>query len=229
MIHLISVALLLFSSISEFGSQFIIPSLSDLMRPHEDYGHFIGEVEAKWDANGRTMTLLAPFSYVEPTGRVWDAPTGSVTDGASIPRIGWTIIGGPFEGSYRDAAVVHDVACVKRTADWHDVHRMFYTAMLADKVNIIQAKIMYAAVYHFGPRWPVVTLAEQCFAGICTSVPVTTPPPPTSLTEDQFQLLKATIQAREVSSRPPDPTADPTGIAGTRSMSLDEIDAFGSR
>ncbi len=33
------------------------------------------------------------------------------------------------------------------------VHRTFYTAMRASSVDVWRAKVMYAAVYHFGPRW----------------------------------------------------------------------------
>mgnify|MGYP001792979849 CR=1 FL=1 len=48
--------------------------------------------------------------YVDPKGHVWVAPASSVVDGASIPRSLWTFMGGPFEGKYRNASVLHDVA-----------------------------------------------------------------------------------------------------------------------
>src|ERR1035441_4686270 len=47
---------------------------------------------------------------IDPDGLEWKAPKGLVTDGASIPQIAWTPVGGPFEGLYRLAAVVHDAA-----------------------------------------------------------------------------------------------------------------------
>jgi hypothetical protein len=107
------------------------------------------------------MKLVEPFAYIDPTGERWDAPVGAVVDGASIPRFAWTAIGGPFEGSYRDASVIHDVGCVEQSRPWQAVHRMFFTAMLASGVELLKAKIMYAAVYHFGPRWsrPTVRLS----------------------------------------------------------------------
>jgi hypothetical protein len=49
--------------------------------------------------------------------------------------------------------VFHDVACDQRTARWQDVHTMFYTGMRCSGVDEEKAKIMYAAVYRFGPRW----------------------------------------------------------------------------
>lgn len=63
------------------------------------------------------------------------------------------MIGGPFEGPYSNASVVHDVACDQRQRPWRDVHLAFYTAMLAAKVDSVNAKVMYGAVYQFGPRW----------------------------------------------------------------------------
>jgi hypothetical protein len=80
-----------------------------------------------------------------------------VVNGASIPSAFWTFIGGPFEGKYRAASVVHDVGCEEMTATWEDVHRMFYEACLCGGVDEQMAKMLYYAVYHFGPRWDVVT------------------------------------------------------------------------
>jgi len=50
--------------------------------------------------------------------------------------------------------VIHDVACDQQTRPWESAHEAFYWAMRASRVDAIQAKIMYAVVYHFGPRWP---------------------------------------------------------------------------
>lgn len=76
-----------------------------------------------------------------------------MVDGASIPRAFWTVIGGPLEGLYRNASVFHDVACDEKSEPWKLVHRMFYNGMRCSDVPILKAKIMYYAVYHFGPRW----------------------------------------------------------------------------
>lgn len=116
-------------------------------------GSFVGKVVAEWLPDGRGMKLIEPFSYLDPRGSRWDAPVGWVVDGASIPQIAWSVIGGPFEGKYRNASVIHDVACDQKSRPWVEVHRAFYTAMLASEVDPIRAKIMYAAVYYGGPRW----------------------------------------------------------------------------
>jgi hypothetical protein len=120
---------------------------------HGEFGHFKGEVKTQWLPDGRTMALLADFGYVDPDGQEWDAGTGSKIDGASIPQVFWSIIGGPFEGQYRNASIVHDVACQQKNRDWRAVHKMFYSACRCGGVNELEAKILYSAVYHFGPRW----------------------------------------------------------------------------
>ena len=100
------------------------------------------------------MRLLSPLAYFDPTGVEWNAPSGWVVDGASIPQVAWSFIGGPFEGKYRNASVIHDVGCDQKNRPWEAVHEVFYSAMLTSGVETWRAKIMYAAVYHFGPRRP---------------------------------------------------------------------------
>ena len=120
---------------------------------NENFGHFKGKVTAKWLPDGRTMKLTRRFAYIAPGGKRWNAPRGSVVDGASIPKACWSIIGGPFEGKFRNASVVHDVACNEMTQPWQEVHEMFYNACRCGGVGELKAKTMYAAVYHRGPRW----------------------------------------------------------------------------
>lgn len=120
----------------------------------QEHGHYVGTVKAEWESDGRHMKLLEDFEYVGPDGTIWIAPKDWVVDGASIPQIFWSLMGGPFEGKYRDASVIHDVACDKKERPWEAVHLAFYEGMLASGVTDVRAKVMYAAVYHFGPRWP---------------------------------------------------------------------------
>ncbi|NBX30484.1 DUF1353 domain-containing protein, partial [bacterium] len=49
----------------------------------------------------------------------------------------------------------HDVACEARTREWRTVHRMFYEACRCGGVAAAEAKAMYYAVWHFGPRWRI--------------------------------------------------------------------------
>ncbi|PYL07367.1 MAG: hypothetical protein DME33_10895 [Verrucomicrobia bacterium] len=117
------------------------------------WGFYNGEPVTKWNPDGRTMTLLTELRYTDPHGEVWVAPIGSVVDGASIPRYLWSIMGGPFEGQYRNASVLHDVAYGKHNRPWQDCDRMFYYAMRCSGVNGVEAKTMYYALYKFGHHW----------------------------------------------------------------------------
>jgi Protein of unknown function (DUF1353) len=132
-----------------------------------EWGRFDGPVRAEWIINptddGRSMRLLEEFRYTDPKGMPWVAPLGSVVDGASIPRIFWSVIGGPFEGKYREASVIHDVGCAQRRRPWKEVHRAFYNAMRCRGVPDGKAKMMYYAVYHFGPRWGIGASIDLLF------------------------------------------------------------------
>jgi hypothetical protein len=117
------------------------------------WGYYSGEPITKWNPDGRTMTLLTELRYTDPHGEVWVAPAGSMVDGASIPRYLWSIMGGPFEGQYRNASVLHDVAYEKRKRPWQDCDRMFYYAMRCSGLSGVEAKTMYYALYKFGHHW----------------------------------------------------------------------------
>lgn len=119
------------------------------------WGRFEGRVVARWEDDGRTMTLVEPFAYVDSRAARWPAPAGAVIDGASIPRVFWSLIGGPFTGEFRNASVVHDAACEARDRAWQAVHRMFYEACRCGGVGVVKAKTMYYAVFHYGPRWRI--------------------------------------------------------------------------
>lgn len=113
-------------------------------------------------APNRDVRVLADFSFTEAdTGRVWVAPSGSIVNGASIPRVLWSLVGSPFTGDYVYASIVHDVACEVRTQPWRATHYMFYQACLAGGTRRGRAKLLYLAVRNFGPRWPQPVPSEQ--------------------------------------------------------------------
>lgn len=117
------------------------------------WGFFSGEVEARWENDGRTMVLLNELRYTDPYGQVWIAPAGSKVDGASIPRPFWTIIGGPFEGKYRKASVLHDVAYEQQRVAPQEADLMYYNAMRASGVGAVTAKTMYYVLVRHGRHW----------------------------------------------------------------------------
>jgi hypothetical protein len=158
-----------------------------------DHGYFVGRVRTEWLQDGRRMRLLENFGYTDPTGKLWIAPANSVVDGASIPKPFWSVIGGPFAGQYRDASVVHDIACDEKKEDWKEVHRMFYTASLCGGAESTKARLMFGAVYHFGPRWTtqvVMSGADGTKEYVSKDLAVPTP------TNEQVQELSKFIESK---------------------------------
>ena len=102
---------------------------------------------------GRNVELTTPLTFYDPQELAWDVPKGAIVDGASIPQIFWSIIGGPFDQGYRDASIIHDWYCDKRLRTWQATHRVFYDAMIVSGVSPAKAKTMYFAVWWRGPRW----------------------------------------------------------------------------
>ncbi|MDQ0562372.1 hypothetical protein QO004_004177 [Rhizobium mesoamericanum] len=131
------------------------------------------------DADPRPVFELSNnFRFDDPNGLRWDVPAGEKVDGASIPQALWSIIGGPFEGPYLKASIIHDYFCARQTRTAHDTHRNFYYGMRANGVPEWKAKAMYWAVATYGPDWTLETKVVnqlQCTAGptgsLCTSVP----------------------------------------------------------
>ena len=128
----------------------------------EGYGRYVGDVVARWESDGRMMTLVEPFQYLDRRDRKWSVPRGIAVDGASIPQVFWSVIGGPFEGRYRNASVIHDYYCETKSRRWQDVHLVFYEAMLASGVKASTAYLMYKGVEQFGPRWSEPQIDPAC-------------------------------------------------------------------
>jgi hypothetical protein len=140
------------------------------------WGYYSGTIETRWEDDGRTMTLLSELIYTDPDGVVWVAPKGAKVDGASIPRALWSLMGGPFEGRYRNASVLHDVAYDEKRRPWQDADRMFYNAMRCSGVSAVEAKTMYYALYRHGRHWKFsVKKAKPVEPGEITEVRRATP------------------------------------------------------
>lgn len=113
-------------------------------------GSFSDNPKTEWlvdpGSMDRDMKLLEDFWYIDPSGKKWLAPKGSIINGASIPASLWTAIGSPYTGDYRRASIVHDVACDDKTISRKDADNMFYYACLAGGCSYQQTYVLYAGV-----------------------------------------------------------------------------------
>ena len=78
-----------------------------------DYCGFWPLPRTEWlpDRAGRRMRLLCNFHYTDKAGMVHTAREGLVTDGGSIPRFFWRLIGSPYTSPARFAYLIHDQMC----------------------------------------------------------------------------------------------------------------------
>jgi hypothetical protein len=163
----------------------------------ESRGYYVGRVIAEWSNDGHRMILRAPFEYVAPDQRKWRVPAGVIVDGATIPQFLWSITGGPFEGKYRDASVIHDHFCSTKTRAFQDVHRVFFHAMLTSGVSQARAWLMYKAVEKFGPYWDPPKINPRCLRSdgkidyeLCTENSLLPPGPTRWPRRDRADVLR---------------------------------------
>ena len=117
------------------------------------FGRYFGRLLLEPLPDGFHRRLAEAFGFLDARKKRWLVPQHAQVDGASIPRVLWTLIGSPFTGKYLPASVVHDYFCAVRLEPWQAVHHVFYEAMRASGVSSVRSKLMYAGVYFAGPRW----------------------------------------------------------------------------
>lgn len=98
--------------------------------------------------DGKRWKLIEPFSYYvdKKDGIIITVPAGFISDGASIPRIFWSIIGSPWTGKYISAAILHDYLYYMKTFSREKSDLIFLEAMKILGVSKLKRKIIYYAV-----------------------------------------------------------------------------------
>ena len=109
------------------------------------HGTYSGVLQLQPLGDG-TMKVLHHFSYTDQEHHKLTAEPGFHTDGASIPRALWSVLGSPFTGQELPAAVIHDVGCNNHKYSWKVTHRLFYDAMIDKGVDSVRAKVLYFGV-----------------------------------------------------------------------------------
>lgn len=93
------------------------------------------------------------LAFERMTGEIITPEAGFVFDGASIPVLLWWLIGSPFTGRYREAAVIHDWLCKVQDRPHRQAHYVFYEAARALGVSKVRAKLMYWGLLIAGSKW----------------------------------------------------------------------------
>jgi hypothetical protein len=106
--------------------------------------------------------IKSDFRYKDPKGIEWLTKAGDKTDGASIPKWAQPFIGEPFDKLFIKAAVIHDHYCDRHVRPWRQTHRVLYDSLIESGVDVAKAKLMYYAVYLFGPKWLELIPGKPC-------------------------------------------------------------------
>lgn len=122
------------------------------------HGRFHGKVVTIWlDSHGEARRMkLHPDTdlvFVRPTEEVITARAGLEFDGASIPTFAWPLIGSPFTGKYRKAAVIHDTLCYVKDRPYREAHWVFRECLRALGVGRFRSRLMYLALLLGGSKW----------------------------------------------------------------------------
>ena len=78
-------------------------------------------------------------------GQTFTIPKGFITDGASIPRIFWSVFGGPFCPKNLEASVQHDFLIHMRV-DGSQRDLQFYSTLVDNNTDKWKARLMYIGV-----------------------------------------------------------------------------------
>lgn len=113
---------------------------------------FTAEADVRFLALATGVVLLAPLEWREGAN-VITVPAHFYSDGASVPRLAWWLVGHPFERRLRRAAILHDYECVVREGRSTDAHARFRRALRADGCAPWRAWALWAVVRVVGPRW----------------------------------------------------------------------------
>jgi hypothetical protein len=104
--------------------------------------------------HGQCYELLAYYQFVGPDGQTKHfIDIGFQYDGASVPRIVWTITGITPDGLHRAATLIHDYLYINHSGYSYtrkQVDQLFKAQMIANGVPARTANLMYRFVRLLG-------------------------------------------------------------------------------
>lgn len=97
------------------------------------------------NSNNNEAILLDDF-IAETLKYKFKIKKGFVFDGASIPKLFWNVIGSPFTGKYKEAALVHDALYASEYFKRKECDDIFLDLMERADVGYFKRYTMYWAV-----------------------------------------------------------------------------------
>lgn len=103
---------------------------------------------------GDGKILLSTFVWRDPVCGVIEVPKGFIFDGATIPRLAWTLIGvTPYDNDIIHAAVVHDWLYATRSLSRKLSDDVFKRIMLTERrLNRFSIRLIFRSVRIGGGR-----------------------------------------------------------------------------
>ncbi len=126
--------------------------LSLIFHPREA-GRFVGGAVIECGEDEEALRLSEDLAFRDASGRLWSAPCGSVFRGEALPSSVWKILGHPFVGAHRDAAIIHEHYCRMRAGLPGEVHQMFYEGCRSRGVPEPIARLARWELEQHGPSW----------------------------------------------------------------------------
>jgi len=99
-------------------------------------------IDAGMKGSSRMWKLASKFRYVG--SKIIDVPVGFLTDGASVPRVFWSLF--DPTGPYLQAAVIHDYLYITQIFSRETSDLIFLEAMKACGVGFLTRQAVYRAV-----------------------------------------------------------------------------------
>ena len=121
--------------------------------PQNVSNRFSGILQVSINKDGYGAVILNELQYTDKRGRTWTVPKGTVFDGAAIPRMVWSLVGGPLESDYKLPAIFLDYYANTRAASVEDTYNMFCDALTDAGVSAAKTALLCNAVRTLGPRW----------------------------------------------------------------------------
>ena len=110
---------------------------------------FMSDLKLEPVARGEKYRLLEDISFLIGIREIF-IPKGVEFDGASIPRLFWSIIGSPFGPEFMEADLIHDYCFYTKCCSFSDANKVFKAKLKLNGVSAWRRHLMYCAVASAG-------------------------------------------------------------------------------